>query len=110
MVLTAGTQISHYRIVSRIGVGGMGEVYKAEDTMLDRPVALKILPADLVDNEDRVRRFVQEAKSASALNHPHIVTIYEIGKIELEYADDSHAAGNGSNGAAQRGLFHYIAM
>ena len=112
MALTVGTKISHYRILSRVGVGGMGEVYKAEDTALDRPVALKILPADLVDNEDRVRRFVQEAKAASALNHPHIVTIYEIGKVELERAAESQpdAGGNGSSGGAHRELFHYIAM
>jgi eukaryotic-like serine/threonine-protein kinase len=110
MALIAGTQISHYKIMSSLGVGGMGEVYKAEDTALDRPVALKILPADLVDNEDRVRRFVQEAKAASALNHPHIVTIYEIGKVELELAQPDTDAGNGANGAAHRGLFHYIAM
>ncbi|HJQ70034.1 MAG TPA: protein kinase [Blastocatellia bacterium] len=107
MALTAGTKISHYMIVSRLGVGGMGEVYKAEDTLLDRPVALKILPADLVDNEDRVRRFVQEAKSASALNHPHIVTIYEIGKVELE---NGEPANNGSNGSPAKQLYHYIAM
>ncbi len=116
MALTAGTKISHYIIVSRLGAGGMGEVYKAEDTFLDRPVALKILPADLVDNEDRVRRFVQEAKSASALNHPHIVTIYEIGKVELESsgtketASPGEVSGNGSNGSSQKELFHYIAM
>ena len=116
MALTAGTKISHYRIASRLGAGGMGEVYKAEDTLLDRPVALKILPADLVDNEDRVRRFVQEAKSASALNHPHIVTIYEIGKVELESGEAEETAsrgevsGNGSNGSPKKELFHYIAM
>jgi len=68
--------------VSKIGAGGMGEIYKALDTRLDRYVALKILPADLVQDPDRVRRFVQEAKAASALNHPHIVTIHEIGQVE----------------------------
>src|SRR5881409_605442 len=76
--LFADTSLSHYRIVSRIGAGSMGEVYLAQDTNLDRKVALKILPADLAANHDRMRRFVQEAKAASALNHPNIITIYEI--------------------------------
>ncbi len=80
--LEPGSSISHYRVISSLGVGGMGEVYKAHDTNLDRPVALKILPPELVRNDDRVRRFVQEAKSASSLNHPHIVTIHEIGRAD----------------------------
>ena len=83
--LEPGSSISHYRIISAIGSGGMGEVYKAHDTNLDRPVALKILPPELVRNDDRVRRFVQEAKSASSLNHPHIVTIHEIGTSDSIY-------------------------
>ena len=72
-------EISHYRIVGPLGAGGMGEVYLAQDRSLDRSVALKILPPDLVRSEDRVRRFVLEAKSASSLSHPNIITIYEIG-------------------------------
>src|ERR1700682_532887 len=74
--------VSHYRIVSKIAAGGMGEVYLAQDTKLDRKVALKILPADLAANQDRMRRFVQEAKAAAALNHPNIAHIYEIGESE----------------------------
>jgi serine/threonine protein kinase len=70
--------ISHYKIVSQIGAGGMGEVYLPEDTRLHRKVALKILPADLASNQDRIRRFEQEAKAAAALNHPNIATIHEI--------------------------------
>ncbi len=80
--LAASTILSHYRIVSKIGAGGMGEVYLAQDTKLDRKVALKILPADLAANQDRMRRFIQEAQAAAALNHPNIAHIYEIGESE----------------------------
>src|SRR5213593_5251452 len=78
MTLAAGTKLGRYEIRSQIGAGGMGEVYLAKDTKLDRKVALKILPADVASHHDRMRRFVQEAKAASALNHPNIITIYEI--------------------------------
>jgi len=79
--------ISHFRVVAPLGGGGMGEVYVATDESLDRNVALKILPPRLVRDEDRVRRFVTEAKSASSLNHPNIVTIYEIGKDRVRGSD-----------------------
>ncbi|MEP6637414.1 MAG: protein kinase, partial [Acidobacteriota bacterium] len=75
-----GTVISHYRVLSRIGAGGMGEVYLAHDTKLERTVALKVLPADVVASEQGIGRFMREAKTASALNHPNIITIYEIGQ------------------------------
>src|SRR6478672_7008150 len=80
--LSSNSQISHYRIVSKIGSGGMGEVYLAEDIELDREVALKVLLPEVADNEDRVRRFTQEAKAASALNHPNIITVYDIGESD----------------------------
>ena len=74
--------LKHYRITAALGAGGMGEVYLAEDTKLDRKVALKILPADVASNRDRMDRFVREAKAAAALNHPNIAHIYEIGDSE----------------------------
>jgi len=85
--------VAHYRIVSKLGAGGMGEVYLAQDTKLDRRVALKILPAEVAANQERMRRFVQEAKAAAALNHPNIAHIYEIGAadgvnfIAMEFVD-----------------------
>jgi serine/threonine-protein kinase len=82
MTLDAGTVLGRYVIQSRLGAGGMGEVYLAQDTKLDRKVALKVLPAELASHSDRMERFVLEAKSSAALNHPNIATIHEIGEFD----------------------------
>jgi serine/threonine protein kinase len=88
-----GRTVSHYEIVEKIGAGGMGVLYKARDTRLGRIVALKVLPADRVANPERQRHFVQEARAASALNHPHIVTVHDIDEadgvhfIAMEYVE-----------------------
>src|SRR5690349_10189089 len=93
MPIDEGTRLGRYEIRSKIGEGGMGEVYLARDIKLDRKVALKILPPELAANKDRMRRFVQEAKAAAALNHPNIAHIYEIGQgndihfIAMEFID-----------------------
>jgi len=82
MSLSPGSRLGPYEIVAALGAGGMGEVYRARDSRLGREVAVKVLPGDLSTDQDRVRRFEQEARSASALDHPNIITIYDIGSAD----------------------------
>lgn len=80
MTLAPGTKLDAYEIGSLLGAGGMGEVYRARDTTLNREVAIKVLPVAFSRDPDRLRRFMQEAQAAAALNHPNIVAIYHIGQ------------------------------
>jgi serine/threonine protein kinase len=82
MAISAGRQIGPYEVLAPLGAGGMGEVYRAQDTRLDREVAIKFLPADFAHDVERLKRFEQEARATSALNHPNILTVYDIGKDE----------------------------
>ena len=103
MTIAAGTRLGRYEIRSKIGAGGMGEVYLAQDRELDRKVALKILPAEVATRRDRMERFVREAKAAAALNHPNIAHIYEIGSSPLAVkGTDAHSTTNQET--------HYLAM
>src|ERR1700692_4456883 len=82
MPLTPGTLLGQYEIRSPLGAGGMGEVYRAHDTRLDREVAIKVLPDSLTADPDRLRRFEQEARAAAALNHPNILSVYQMATHE----------------------------
>jgi len=102
----AGTTIARYKIVSLLGSGAMGDVYRAHDRTLDREVALKVLPPELVHDRERVRRFAQEARAASALSHPHIVTIHEVGHARPSATVQQIADRN----TKRNSEVHYIAM
>jgi serine/threonine protein kinase len=82
MALTAGTKLGPYEILAPLGAGGMGEVYRARDTRLDRSVAIKILPAHLSQNAEAKERFDREARAISALSHPNICQLYDVGSSE----------------------------
>src|SRR5712691_6160296 len=84
MAFAPGTRIGAYEIVAPIGAGGMGEVYRARDSRLQRDVAIKVLPESSSDDADAIVRLQREARAASALNHPHILTIYDVGRMEGE--------------------------
>ena len=104
--LPAGTMIGRYRITALIASGGMGDVYRAHDERLERNVALKVLPASLTNDKERVQRFAQEARAASGLNHPNIVTIYEIGEARPSFTVQPIAKEH----RQKQSDVHYIAM
>src|SRR5712671_6406698 len=80
MTLAAGTKVGPYEIIAPIGAGGMGEVYRARDPRLNRDVAIKVLPALFSSDQQRLRRFEEEARAAAALNHPNILAVYDVGQ------------------------------
>src|SRR5689334_19100478 len=99
-----GQTLGHYRIEAKLGEGGMGVVYKAKDTHLDRIVAVKVLLPEKVSDPERKHRFVQEAKAASALNHPNIITIHDIGRdFEVDFIVMEYVPGTTLNRLLPRG-------
>src|SRR5262249_16175326 len=103
MALSQGTRLGPYEILAQLGAGGMGEVYRAKDTLLDREVAIKVLPAGLSANELFLQRFEREAKAISQLNHPNICTLYDVGHIEIP-APETVLSTNGKS------KLHYLVM
>src|SRR5438876_6796116 len=101
MTVSSGTRLGPYEIVAPIGAGGMGEVYKARDTRLDRSVAVKILPAAFAENAEFKIRFEREARTISQLSHPHICTLYDVGEnyLVMELLDGETLADRLSRGA-----------
>src|SRR5437588_4976388 len=94
MTISVGNRLGSYEVLAPLGAGGMGEVWRARDTRLGREVAIKVLPRELAADQDRLRRFEKEARSASALNHPNIVTIYDIGSADsVSYIAMEHVEG-----------------
>src|SRR6516164_1081448 len=106
MPLVSGTKLGPYEIVSPLGVGGMGEVYRAHDSRLDREVAIKVLPDSLTSDRDRLRRFEQEARATAALNHPNILAIYQMATQDgASYLVEELLNGETLREALQRGPF-----
>src|SRR5437899_11319036 len=101
-----GNSLNQYRIIATVGAGGMGEVFRARDTRLNRDVAVKVLPKDFVADADRLRRFEQEAKTLAALNHPNILTIHDAGIHEgAQYLVSELLEGKTLGGELSRGAF-----
>src|SRR5215510_1539043 len=104
MALTAGTKLGPYEILGSLGAGGMGEVYKARDTRLDRTVAIKVLPAHVSDDPALRERFEREARTVAGLNHPHICTLHDVGHqdgtdfLVMEFLDGETLAQRLANG------------
>src|SRR5262245_12324330 len=102
--LQSGQSLLHYRVIEKIGQGGMGEVYKAEDLKLGRQIAIKLLPSETVRDQKARQRFLREARSASALNHPHIVTIHSIDAADgLDFMVMEYIEGESLRARLQRG-------
>ena len=105
MPLQLGSRLGHYDVTALIGEGGIGQVYRATDTRLERTVAIKVLPAHVADDPDLRQRFEREAKTISSLNHPHICTLYDIGRegeidfLVMEYLDGQTLAQRLEKGA-----------
>src|SRR5262245_33882255 len=104
MTLSTGSQLGPYEVLGPIGAGGMGEVYKARDTRLDRSVAIKVLPSHLSSNPDLKQRFEREAKAISSLSHPHICTLHDVGHQDgTDYLVMEYLEGESLSTRLQRG-------